>query len=81
MTPTQDEFRPIKNARDLGLAIRLRRKALGMTQEYVAAQIGIARVTVGAIENGKETAQVGIVLQICADLGMNLAESSSTGKS
>lgn len=58
---------------DLGRAIRARRKALGLTQEDVAAQVGVSRITVGAVENGKDTAHVGIVLQICRDLGLHLS--------
>lgn len=60
------------DATDLGQAIRRRRKALKLTQEDVAAQVGVARITVSAIENGKDTAQIGLVLQICRDLGLKV---------
>ncbi|MXN20371.1 helix-turn-helix domain-containing protein [Pseudooceanicola sp. GBMRC 2024] len=69
----------ILNAHDLGQAIRRRRKALGLTQEDVAAQVGIARITVGAIENGKETAHIGLVLQVCRDLGLPLMTEGPQG--
>ena len=56
----------------LGQAIRDARKALKFTQEDLALQTGISRATIRAIEHGKETAQVGLVLQLCRDLGMSL---------
>ncbi len=57
---------------DLGRAIRDRRLALGLTQADVAMQSGVSTPTVSAIENGKETARIGLVLQICRDLGLQL---------
>lgn len=56
----------------LGHSIRDARKALRITQEDLALQTGISRATIRAIEHGKETAQVGLVLQLCRDLGMSL---------
>lgn len=56
----------------LGHAIREARKALRITQEDLALQTGISRATIRAIEHGKDTAQVGLVLQLCRDLGMSL---------
>jgi len=35
-------------------------------------QSGISVPTVSAIENGKPTAQIGLVLQVCKDLGLKL---------
>lgn len=60
----------------LGRAIRERRLALNLRQEDVAAQSGVSIPTVSAIENGKPTAQIGLVLQICRDLGLRLIVSS-----
>ncbi|WP_146287855.1 helix-turn-helix transcriptional regulator [Gemmobacter aquaticus] len=57
---------------DLGRAIRDRRLALGLTQADVAMQSGVSTPTVSAIENGKETARIGLVMQICRDLGLQL---------
>jgi DNA-binding XRE family transcriptional regulator len=36
-------------------------------------QSGVSTPTVSAIENGKETARVGLVLQLCRDLGIQLS--------
>ncbi|HBG96061.1 MAG TPA: hypothetical protein DDY14_12295 [Chromatiaceae bacterium] len=62
----------VTDAQDLGGCIRAHRKRLGLTQEDLALQTGISRPTIRAIEQGKETARVGLVLQICADLGLVL---------
>lgn len=57
---------------DLGRAIRARRLELGLQQAEVAMQSGVSIPTVSAIENGKETARIGLVLQICCDLGIQI---------
>ncbi|RJE78667.1 transcriptional regulator [Paracoccus sp. JM45] len=63
----------IRNAADLGRAIRARRLELGLQQTELAMQSGVSTPTVSAIENGKETARVGLVLQLCRDLGIQLS--------
>lgn len=72
MTKHQAGQKRVSSIADLGEAIRRRRRTLGLTQEDIAAQVGIARITVSAIENGKDTAHVGLVFQICRDLGLHL---------
>ena len=57
---------------DLGRAIRARRLELGLQQAEVAMQSGVSTPTVSAIENGKETARIGLVLRICHDLGIRI---------
>ena len=63
---------PITDPASLGRAIRARRLALGLRQSEVAMQSGISLPTLGAIENGKDTARIGVVLQLCQDLGLRL---------
>lgn len=72
ITPTST----IDSAAALGHAIRARRLALNLRQEDVAAQSGVSIPTVSAIENGKPTAHIGLVLQICRDLGLHLTVGS-----
>ena len=72
MPPPSINQRPIVDAQTLGIVIRERRNALGLRQEDVAMQSGISVPTVSAIENGKSTAQIGLVLQVCKDLGLTL---------
>ncbi|WP_193140936.1 MULTISPECIES: helix-turn-helix domain-containing protein [unclassified Meridianimarinicoccus] len=62
----------IKTPADLGVALRKRRKALGLTQETLAVQSGISVPTIIAAERGKETAQIGVVFTLCRDLGLDL---------
>lgn len=62
----------ITDPQSLGQGIRRTRKALKITQEDLSLQTGISRTTIRAIEQGKETAQIGLVLQICRDLGLTV---------
>jgi HTH-type transcriptional regulator / antitoxin HipB len=66
------EQRPIKDADELGAAIRARRLELELTQEELA---DVARVTlrfVSELERGKETAQFSGIRRILAALGLDL---------
>lgn len=73
MDPSRDI---IRTTADLGRALRARRRAIGMTQGELAMQVGVSTATVSAIENGKETARVGLVLDLCRDLGLSLVVES-----
>jgi HTH-type transcriptional regulator / antitoxin HipB len=57
---------------DLGTAIRSRRRQLGITQDELAASIGVGRRVIGQLENGKETAHVGIVLRAARAVGLDV---------
>ncbi|WP_366141742.1 helix-turn-helix transcriptional regulator [uncultured Boseongicola sp.] len=65
----------------LGRAIRQVRQASKITQEDLSLQTGISRTTIRAIEHGKETAHVGLVLQLCRDLGMTVIIGAPTKES
>lgn len=60
----------ITDAASLGAELRRTRKALKITQEELSLQTGISRPTIRSVERGKETAHVGLVLQLCQDLGV-----------
>jgi len=63
---------PIKDASELGAAIRARRLELDLTQEDLA---DVARVTlrfVSELERGKETAQFSGIRRILSALGLDL---------
>lgn len=64
---------PVYDPESLGHVIRKTRKALKITQEELSLQTGISRTTIRAIERGKESAHVGLVMQICRDLGLMIA--------
>ncbi|WP_341022439.1 helix-turn-helix domain-containing protein [Brevundimonas diminuta] len=62
----------IYTPRDLGAAIRERRKALGLDQVELAKQIGASRRWLIQVENGKAGASFGMLLRTLNALGMQL---------
>lgn len=62
----------IKNARELGLYIRDRRRKLNRTQSALAADARVSRRWLAALEAGKATAEVGLVLQTLEALEVEL---------
>lgn len=54
----------------LGANIRQRRRALGLTQESLAAQVGISASFLGHIERGSRTLSVDTLLSLCRALGV-----------
>lgn len=60
------------NPADLGIAIRERRRQLGITQDELAASIGVSRRVIGQLENGKESVYVGIVLRAARAVGLDV---------
>ena len=62
----------ISDVASLGAVLRDTRKAMKITQEELSLQTGISKPTISSIEKGKETAHVGLVLQLCRDLGISV---------
>lgn len=62
----------VTSSADLGAAIRERRKKLGVTQDELAASIGVNRRVVGQLEGGKKTVHVDIVLRAARAVGLNV---------
>ena len=62
----------IASSSDIGMAIRARRKSLGYTQTQLADACNCSPQFVSAVENGKETAEVGKVLNLALTLGMDV---------
>ena len=62
----------IKDASDLGAAIRSRRKGLGLTQQELADACGCSIMYLSNLERGKETAELGIALRIVNILGFDM---------
>ncbi|HEX5763832.1 MAG TPA: helix-turn-helix domain-containing protein [Solirubrobacterales bacterium] len=56
----------------LGAAIRERRRRLGITQDDLAASMGVNRRVIGQLEKGKETVQIGIVLRAARAVGLDV---------
>jgi y4mF family transcriptional regulator len=60
------------NMYELGARIKSRRKQVGLNQQQLADEAGVGLVFVSQIENGKETAHIGLVLKILEALGLEL---------
>ncbi len=56
----------------LGRAVSRRRRALGVTQADLAALAGVSTRSVTALEAGKPTTRLDIVLPVLAALGIDL---------
>ena len=59
-------------ARDIGLAVRGRRRELALSQADLAAASGVSRKWLSEFEQGKPTAELGILLRVLHALQMEL---------
>jgi transcriptional regulator with XRE-family HTH domain len=57
---------------ELGLVIRAARRAQGLRLDDAAAFAGVGPVFAGDVEHGKETVQLGRVLKLLAQLGLEV---------
>jgi HTH-type transcriptional regulator/antitoxin HipB len=62
----------VRSAQAIGAAIRSRRRELKMDQADLAQRVGATRQWVIAIEKGKDTAEIGMILRALATLGLEL---------
>ena len=60
---------PIKTGEELGAALRVARKALGLTQAELALAAGVGLRFVVELEAGKPTVRLGLVLRVIDALG------------
>ena len=60
---------PLNNADDFGAYIRWARERAGMTQTALASQVDVSRKWLSEVENGKATAEIGLVLAALRQLG------------
>ena len=71
----------IRSAADLGQAIRRQRKAQALRQQDLADQIGASHVFLRQVEHGKPTVQLGRVLRLLEELGIELyVDAPETGE-
>lgn len=61
-----------KDMAELGSLIKAKRKEQGLTQNDLALASNVGIRFIVDIEAGKETAQIGKVLKVCAMLGLKL---------
>lgn len=64
MKPSGNNGTPVRTPADLGAMVRIRRKALGLSQAALSEQAGVGRRFLVELEDGKPTAQVGNVLRV-----------------
>lgn len=64
---------PIRSVSDLGLAVRAVRKQQGLRQDDTAGGAGVGHVFLRDVERGKETVQLGLVLKVLDELGIQLS--------
>lgn len=69
----------IRTPRDIGLAIRERRRALGLDQRSLAERIGVSRQWLVEVEKGKPRAEVGLLLRTLNALHLELRATSEGG--
>lgn len=62
----------LREAGDLGLAVRSARTSAGLTIEEAAMTIGVAKQTLSDLERGKPTVGLGLALKIAQELGVSL---------
>ena len=62
----------ILDTRELGNVIRKRRRELGYTQACLASYAGVSASFLSELENGKETIQVGKMIDVLSLLGMDI---------
>ena len=62
----------INNVSELGKLIKDTRKTQGLTQSDLAISANVGVRFIVDLENGKETAQIGKVLQVCQMLGLKI---------
>ena len=62
----------ILDTRELGNVIRKRRRELGYTQAFLASYAGVSAIFLSELENGKETIQVGKMIDVLSLLGMDI---------
>lgn len=68
---------PLRTSAAIGALIKERRRALGLDQADLAAQIGVSRLWVNQVERGKPGAGLGLVLRALAALAVELSGSTN----
>lgn len=58
----------LRTSTDIGHLVRDRRKGKGWTQAELARRLGVSRLWIVQLEQGKDTAQIGLVLRALNEL-------------
>lgn len=62
----------LHSAKDIGALVRDRRVAVGWSQAELAERVGVSRVWVVQVEQGKANAQLGLILRTLRELQVPL---------
>lgn len=62
----------ITSATDIGVILRLLRKETGLTQRDMAGLCNVSLPFLNQVEQGKPTAQIGMVLEVCRRHGIEV---------
>lgn len=72
-TTTHDQlYGKITTSHDIGRIIRAKRREIGVKQDAAAGLSGVGTKFLSQLENGKETAELGKVLQVLKKLGLEV---------
>ena len=63
----------LRTPRNLGALIRDRRRKLALDQSTLAERVGVSRQWIGAVERGRPSAHLGLVLRTLQVLGIRLS--------
>ena len=63
----------VRNTKDLGAAIRARRKAKGLTQTELAALCGTSLRFITELERGERAASIAKVFTVCSRLALDIS--------
>ncbi len=63
----------VRTPKAIGTRIRSARKARGLTQQQLAERAHLTRQTLGRIEDGKHTAEIGKVVSVLTALGLSIS--------
>lgn len=66
------DYGQISTVADIGRFVRHKRKQLGVLQEDAAGLSGVGTKFLSQLENGKETAEIGRVLQVLKSMGLEV---------
>lgn len=63
----------VRSPKSLGVALRRRRRELGLTQRELAARAGLRQGTISQVENGLETMKLRTVMDLLRALELEIA--------
>lgn len=66
----------VTTAKEIGLAIRQRRRELGLSQQALADRVGVGRQWIVEIEQGKPRAEIGLLLRALDALNLQVSVTS-----